>query len=241
MIKRLVGNFIDILYPKTCHLCHHQLKSNHLDNLICMDCWLKIKKNQPPFCLRCGRSLSSHRLGKNICVACQRLNFHFDRALSPCAYEGVLKELISQFKYQGKDYLSKTLSRLLLNFIEEYDLPFQLFDLVMPVPLHKRKLREREFNQARLLSEELAAKLKLKLTGNGLIRIRDTATQTELNERERWINMQGSFTVKEEGKLKGKNILLIDDVLTTGATCSEAARVLKKAGCGVVFVLTVAN
>lgn len=241
MIRRLINNFIDILYPKFCLICHSRVKDNDLDNLVCLNCWSKIKKNVPPFCRRCGRNIKDNPILKNICGQCQRIDFGFDRALSPCRYEGVLKELISQFKYQGKDYLGRTLSRLLIDFVREYNLELNLFDVIMPVPLHKRKLREREFNQAQILSEFLASKLNMELSKEELMRIRDTSTQTDLTDRMRWINVKDSFTVKKENNLKRKNILLIDDVLTTGATCSEAARVLKEAGAAVVFVLTLAN
>jgi len=209
--------------------------------VVCLNCWSKIKKNLPPFCRRCGRNIGNTYILKNICAKCQRTDFGFDRALSPCVYEGVIKELIYQFKYGARDYLGKTLSRLLVDFIRDYNLELEPFNLIMPVPLHKRKLREREFNQAQILSEALASKLDMEVSTNELIRIRDTATQTDLTDKERWNNLKGSFMVTDKGKTAGKNILLIDDVLTTGATCSEAARALKKAGAGVVFVLTLAN
>ena len=236
-----IGHFIDILYPKYCHICHNRLKSNDLNNVVCLNCWSKIKKNLPPFCRRCGRNIKNIHIAKNICAGCRRTNYSFDRALSPCVYEGVLKELIYQFKYGSRDYLGKTLSRLLIDFIKEYNLEVSLFDLIIPVPLHKRKLREREFNQAQILSEYLAAGLGIELSTKELIRVHDTRTQTELTDRQRWDNLSGCFAVSRDNKVKGKNILLIDDVLTTGATCSEAAAALKGAGAAVVFVLTLAN
>lgn len=241
MLKRFLNNFINIVYPKHCFICHDRLKSNALDNIVCMDCWSKIKKNIPPFCNRCGRHMESNQILKNICGKCQRINLTFDRAFSPCLYEGALKEMIHQFKYSGKDYLGHTLSRLLINFIKDYNLDLKLFDLIMPMPLHQRKLREREFNQARILSDFVASEFDIKLSKNHLVRIRDTSTQTDLNDEQRWRNVKDAFIVKQESELKRKNILLIDDVLSTGATCSEAARVLKNAGCGIVFVLTLAN
>jgi ComF family protein len=240
-MRNLIWHFIDILYPKHCHLCHNRLKSNDLDDVVCLDCWSGIKKNLPPFCRRCGRNIKDNRITKHICAGCRRTNFGFDRAFSPCVYEGTIKELIYQFKYGSRDYLGKTLSRLLIDFIKEYGLEVSLFDLIIPVPLHQRKLREREFNQAQTLSEFLSAGLGLELSTKELIRVRDTATQTGLDDRQRWSNLSGSFAVGNTGKVKGKNILLIDDVFTTGATCSEAAAALKSAGAGAVFVLTLAN
>jgi len=241
MIRRFINNFIDVLYPKCCRICHQRLKTNSVDNLICIDCWSKIKKNVPPFCRRCGRTIKNNCFLKNICPQCQRTDFAFDRAFSPCVYEGVVKELISQFKYKGNDYIGTSLSRLLIDFVEDYNLELKLFDLIIPVPLHPKKLREREFNQAQILSKCLADKFGMELSTNNLIRVRDTSTQTDLTDRERWRNMEGSFTVRNGSHLKRKNILLIDDVLTTGATCCEASHALKEAGVAVIFVLTLAN
>jgi len=145
------------------------------------------------------------------------------------------------FKYKDKDYLGLTLSRLMVEFIREYNLPMDFIDLVVPVPLHKTKLREREFNQAEILSNHIASQFNKKLLPDALMRLRHTKTQTELEMDERMINVKGSFSAAKNKDLKGKNILLVDDVLTTGATSSEAAYALKNAGAHIVFVLTLAN
>lgn len=240
MLRRFFNALTDIVYPKTCLICKRQLKELAcVDNLVCMQCWAKIKRNPPPFCHCCGRHLEKPL--KNICPACVRKQLHFDRAFSPCVYEGVLKELIHAFKYQGKDYLGTTLTRLMTEFIEEYSLPMDLLDLVIPIPLHKTRLREREFNQAQILSNHIARKFNKKVSHNNLRRLRLTKTQTELEIGERLLNVKGSFTATKKEDIKGKNILLVDDVLTTGATCSEAAYALKEAGANIVFVLTLAN
>ena len=240
MLRKFLNVFVDIVYPKTCLVCKRQLKAlTCVDNLVCTQCWAKIKINAPPFCHRCGRHLEKPI--KNICPACVRKELHFDRAFSPCVYEGVLKELIHAFKYQGKDYLGPTLTRLMTEFIEEYNLPMDLLDLVIPIPLHKTRLREREFNQAQILSNHIARKFNKKVSHDNLRRLRLTKTQTELEIGERLLNVKGSFTATKKEDIKGKNILLVDDVLTTGATCSEAAYALKDAGANIVFVLTLAN
>jgi ComF family protein len=166
---------------------------------------------------------------------------HFDRAFSPCLYEGVVKELIHTFKYNGRDYLGATLSKLMLEFIEDYNIPVDLLDLIIPIPLHKTRLREREFNQAQILSSYIARKFNKKLILNNLRRIRYTKTQTELETDQRLLNVKDSFAITKKEEIKDKNILLVDDVLTTGATSSEAAYALKNSGANVVFVLTLAN
>jgi ComF family protein len=242
MLVSLVKGLVDIVYPRVCLVCKTRLKGiASIDSLICAQCWDKIKKNPPPFCHSCGRHLDGKNSVKNICLKCVRKKFHFDRAFSPCLYEGVIKELIHEFKYNGKDYLGQTLSRLMVEFIKEYALPMDYLDLIVPVPLHKVRLREREFNQARILSEHIARQFDKKMLDNALIRSRHTKTQTELEETSRFLNVQNSFSMVRNDSVKGANILLVDDVLTTAATASEAAYALKKSGANIVFVLTLAN
>ena len=129
----------------------------------------------------------------------------------------------------------------MINFIKEYSLPVNYLDFIIPMPLHKTKLREREFNQAEILSMHIAKEFNKDSISNILLRHRQTKTQTELKNKDRFLNVANSFSVDSRSDLKGKNILLIDDVLTTGATSSEAALALKKAGAQTVFVLTLAN
>ncbi len=241
MLRKFLNVLADIVYPKTCLVCKRQLgELACIDNLVCTQCWDKIKRNAPPFCRSCGRQLQKPII-QNICPACVRKQLHFDRAFSPCVYEGTIKELIHAFKYRGKDYLGATLAGLMAAFIEEYALPMDILDLIIPIPLHKTRLREREFNQAQILSEHIARRFGKKTSYDSLARLRLTKTQTELETGERLLNVKGSFTAIKKEDVKGKNILLVDDVLTTGSTCSEAAYALKDAGANIVFVLTLAN
>jgi len=129
----------------------------------------------------------------------------------------------------------------MLHFIKEYRVPVEYVDLIVPVPLHKARLRQREFNQAHILSSHLAKDLSKTVSPDILIRNRDTRTQTDLEPEMRFSNVKGSFSVTDTAQIRGKNILLVDDVLTTGATCSEAAYALKDSGANIVFVMTLAN
>jgi competence protein ComFC len=237
----LISGFVDILYPKICLVCRNKLKAVAISELVCPGCWAKIKKNHPAFCRRCGRNLEKKSFALHVCLGCIKRTLHFDRAFSPCVYEGTIKELIHQFKYGKKDYLGPLLSSLMIEFIEDYDLPIDLLDLIIPVPLYPARLREREFNQAEILSRQLAKAFNKEVLTDNLIRHRPTKTQTELPPAERLLNVKESFAVKNTKALDGKNILLVDDVLTTGATASEAALTLKDAGAHIVFVLTLAS
>jgi ComF family protein len=241
MLRRLIKGLVDIVYPRVCLACKNKLKSSPPDSLICAECWVKIKRNLPPFCHCCGRRLEKSSLAKNICSECLKKKLYFDRAFSPCIYDGVIKELIHEFKYKGKDYLGLILSRLMIDFIKEYNLPMDCLDFIVPIPLHKTRLREREFNQAEILAESIAKEFNKQALCHILLRHRHTKTQTELETHQRLLNVKGSFSVNKFEDIIGKNILLVDDVLTTGATSSEAAFCLKDAGANIVFVLTLAN
>ncbi|MCX5703895.1 MAG: ComF family protein [Candidatus Omnitrophica bacterium] len=241
MLSRMIKGLLDFVYPKVCLGCKNKIKVRADNNFVCPDCWTKIKKNLPPFCHSCGRRLDKSGFSKSICPGCLKKKLHFDRAFSPCVYDGVVKELIHEFKYKGKDYLGPLLSRLMIDFIKEYNLPMDCLDFIIPIPLHKARLREREFNQAEILAKAIAKEFNKHAPSDLLLRHRHTKTQTELETDQRLCNVQGSFAVTRLEDIIGKNILLVDDVLTTGATSSEAALTLKDAGANIVFVLTLAN
>jgi len=241
MFVRLIKGLVDLVYPRRCLACKNRLTVSAFDDFVCPECWCKIKRNLPPFCHSCGRRLQHADFAKNICVLCLKKKLHFDRAFSPCIYDGVLKELIHEFKYKGKDYLGLPLSKLMIEFIQEYDLPIDYLDFIIPIPLHKTRLREREFNQAEILSNYIAKEFKKEVLSDILIRNRHTKRQTDLETGDRFFNVKGSFSVTKDNLIQGKNLMVVDDVLTTGATSSEAAYALKEVGAGIVFVLTLAN
>jgi ComF family protein len=241
MLRRFINALVDIVYPKKCLACKEKLRIPSQKEPICAKCLAKIKRNIPPFCSSCGRHLEKSNFVKNICPRCLKAKLHFDRAFSPFVYEGVIKELIHEFKYKSKNYLGSYLSAMMVEFIKEYNLPIEYIDFIIPIPLHKTKLREREFNQAQVLAEFIAKDFNKGILVDAFRRHRYTKTQTGLETTERLKNVKDSFSVTKPQILKGKNLLIIDDVLTTGATSSEAAGALKEAGANIVFVLTLAN
>jgi competence protein ComFC len=246
MLRSLCAGIKELLYPRRCLACQKSLKTHSgIDNLICAQCWQSIKRNTPPFCHSCGRHLEPRQIKREfhrkICSLCIKQPLGFDRAYSPCQYEGVIKELIHLFKYQQKEYLGKPLSSLMAEFIAQYQLPIEYFDAIVPIPLHPVRMREREFNQTEILGRYLAQACSKPLDNSILTRQRPTKTQTELIGPQRFENVAQCFAVTQGERIRGKSILLIDDVLTTGATASEAAKTLKNAGAGIVFTLTLAN
>lgn len=242
MLRGLFQGLKDLIYPNCCLVCKNKIPAADQLQLICSGCWDKLEKNLPPFCASCGRHLTPEAIEKNACPSCSKCeaDFYFDRAFSPCAYTGSIKRLIHEFKYSGKDYLGKPLGKLMNTFIQEYQLPIAYLDWVIPIPLHRSRQREREFNQAEILSQEIAREFNKKVSTDALIRVKPTMTQTQLTFRERCQNIEQSFSVTKPELIKDTNLLLVDDVLTTGATSSEAAKCLKNAGAKKVLLLTLA-
>ncbi len=241
MLRGVLRGIKDLIYPDYCLSCGNKIISRAGQAPLCPACRCRIEENTPPLCVSCGRQLTGQAPGKNLCRSCLKRNFSFDRAFSPCKYEGVVKKLIHEFKYSGKDYLGKFLGKILRDFTCAHPLPVGYIDLVIPVPLHKDRLREREFNQAHILSESVAGVFGRKTSSGILMRKKPTRTQTELGFAQRQKNIKGSFAADGSGILKGSDVLLVDDVLTTGATASEAAKTLKEAGAKKVYVLTLSS
>ncbi len=242
VLRDILRGSLDLLYPRLCLSCSSKLKvDNHVENLVCLTCWENISRNAPPFCRLCGRNLANNSNGAQVCPVCAGKKLYFDLALSPCRYENTIKELIRQFKYGGKRHLNKVFGRILTGFIREYEVAALGVDMVVPIPLSRCRLREREFNQAELLAKTVAAELGKPLLFP-LSRIRNTCAQAEIEDKEaRLKNVKGSFTAGRISDIIGKHILLVDDVLTTGATASEASGALKASGAAKVSVLTLAN
>jgi len=241
VLQNMVQGFVDLLYPPSCPACKKTLPRVAMETMVCLPCWSQITVNQPPFCHGCGRQMNRRDPGKNTCSHCIKTPHAYDRAYSVCVYDGTIKTLIHEFKYNDKQYLGRPLARLLIDFIRKYDLPVGYMDYLIPVPLHSAKLREREFNQAQVLCAEVAAAFGKPVLDGNLFRYRATDTQATLEPHQRFLNVKGCFAVTEKESIKGRNFLLIDDVLTTGATASEAAGALKDSGANIVFVLTLAS
>jgi len=174
------------------------------------------------------------------CPACAKNDPQFDFAWAACLYSAPLRDLICKFKYNQKTYFRKIFAGLITDFVKNYRFDINQFDIITPIPLFPSRLRERGYNQSRLLAEQIAREYQLDLSLGNLVRIRNTEHQTLLSEKERWTNIHEAFRIKDSVKFSGKNVLIIDDLLTTGATASEAARTLKNAGAETVGVLALA-
>jgi ComF family protein len=147
-----------------------------------------------------------------------------------------MTELIPRYKFHNKTALRKTFAAVIRHFLGHYGIVIQ-GDFITPVPLHPARLRERGYNQASLIAKILSEAITIPLAPNELERVRHTPRQSELGQKDRFTNIQGAFKMKPSSELMGKRIILVDDLLTTGATASEAAKTLKAAGAVEVTVI----
>ena len=182
MLQKLFKGLRDLIYPNCCLVCKNKVRQTDQQELICSSCWDKIEQNLPPFCFRCGRHLTPEAIEKNTCLNCSE--FNFDRAFSPCRYTGVIKKLIHEFKYSGKDYLGKPLGKLMQTFIRDYQLPIAHLDFIIPDTLHKNRQREREFNQAEILSHQVTEEFSKQVLTSDLMSVKHRQTQTKVNFQE---------------------------------------------------------
>lgn len=234
MLKDLYHGFLDLLYPP-------DLSANHLKTMtfptepVCLKPG-GIALNHPPFCLKCSRQLKD--IQKNLCANCRRFPPEFDFAWCASPYTDPLKKYIHEFKYYQKTMHRHFFGRLMVHFVRRFDLDIEQFDMIVAIPLHPARLRERGYNQSALLAGQLAKTFSIPHKEGLLRKTRPTRNQVDLLRKERFTNILGAFTIKSQSDIGGKNILLIDDILTTGATASEAARALKENGAEVVGVFT---
>ena len=175
-----------------------------------------------------------------LCGECRSSPPLFDRALSVCQYDETVRDIISAYKYHNKPYIGKDLVSIILKFLDEKIIELSP-ELIIHVPLHVKRLKERGYDQAYILSEGIGRHINIRVSYKNLIRTRYTTPQVDLNGIERMKNVKGAFLITDPSELKDKSILLIDDVFTTGATIKECVKVIKRAGAGKVYVLTFAR
>lgn len=232
--NRVVNGILNGLYPLdfTCNYCNKEMENPSRSGL-CSDCEKELKYNDNGICITCGRPLDSET---NYCLSCQNTKRYFEFARSPLVYDGICRKLIYQFKFNNKKYLAKYFASLMVDtFLSN---PYTV-DLITYVPVSKSKLVSRGYNQSELLAKELGEKLKIDVL-SAITKNKETVDQVGLSGKERAENLRGAFAVSKE-LVKGKNILLVDDVLTTGSTCNEVSRMLVNAGAKSVKVLVIAS
>ncbi|UCF91774.1 MAG: ComF family protein [Desulfobacterales bacterium] len=212
---------------------------------LCRECARQIITVESPICSSCGIMFKSREGQDHLCEECIRTPKRFRRARAAVVYEQALRTVIQRYKYRGKIQLARPLGRLLFTVFRRYWEETEI-DLIIPVPLHRRRFRKRGYNQAFLPLREWkhasnAVGSAVPVNRRVLERSKPTAPQTGLGRKERMVNLQDAFTVREPAVIQNQRILLVDDVYTTGATVEEGARALLNAGAACVDVLTLAR
>jgi len=239
MLQRLWAPIIDLLFPPICHLCREYISSAG-EVMLCPECLVKAVPVRTPRCTCCGQQFVSPIGADHLCGPCITSPPPFSAARAALLFEGNTRELVHQFKYGKRVLLRKPLGLLAAAYLNDIAGEFGA-DLIVPVPLHVKRLRQRGFNQALLLGEIFSQKWEVPLSRSNLTRIRWTEPQVNLGAAERSANVKGAFALNNAREIAGRKIFLVDDVYTTGSTVKECCRVLLKEGATEVVVLTVAR
>jgi len=225
--RALLDHILNLLFPVTCIHCHAPVQERRWGGA-CPECWSSLIRLEPPFCVKCGEPAPAI---EGLCGLCIKDEHAFDFARSALLFTRTLREIIHHLKYSDRVSLTKPLGDILKECMERE--PFT-GNLIIPVPLHPSRERERGFNQAELLATRLGRPVARRL----LRRRKNTQSQTGLSRNQRKRNLAAAFETR--GEVKG-TVIVVDDVYTTGSTMDEIARTLKRAGAERVEVLTVAR
>lgn len=237
-IKTAARGLLDVVFPPYCLVCRSPLAIASAEKL-CPSCNEGLEIIDPPFCYKCGAHTDGEdRDGR--CLSCRNGAMAFKRAVSAGRYAGTIRELTLRLKYGGEKSLAGFFGEMIVRRMCRETFRTEI-DLVVPVPMRFWRMIARRYNQSELIASEVAAMLGVDFAADILAKTKNTPRQEGLDRRERLRNVRESFRVKRPKKIAGKNILIVDDVLTTGATLSECARALRRSGSGRVYAAVVAK
>ena len=228
---------VSLLYPPVCTLCGGKTRAGEY---LCERCEAKATPIVAPFCQQCSEPFEGAIATAFTCANCTHHTIYFDAAVAAYRGRGIVRQIIHDFKYGRQIHLRHLVARWLYAALDDERLRGREFDMIVPVPLHPARQRERGFNQANLLAELLTAQISIP-SKPVLKRVRYTTTQTALDRAERMENLHNAFRLRRNANVRGLRVLLIDDVLTTGSTLSECARILKRSGAISVHAATAAR
>lgn len=234
-MNKFFAKIKSLLFPNDlkCDICGKEISSGNR-KVLCDEC---MKKLPIIFrgCVKCGEKIDGEY---DVCYTCKHSFRDFDKNFSVCEYTGLAKQMVWSLKYENQKYLAGTIAVFLVEKIINENVKF---DILTCVPTSAKNKKKRGYNQAELIAREVAKLLKCNFCSDVLYRVKENFSQVELSAVERAKNIENSFIVQNRSVVKGKTILVVDDVLTTGATMSECAKMLKKAGADKVFGITFAN
>ncbi|MCT4509067.1 MAG: ComF family protein [Tepidibacter sp.] len=233
----MINDFIDYIYPRNikCILCKNPISKNNSYSL-CKDCFNKLKFIKKG-CSKCGKPLTDF-YKKDICLNCETKEYTFTRALSCVEYYDNIHKLIYSFKYGLKTYLSYNIAEIMNDKLKYENIDF---DYIIPVPLHKKRLKKRGYNQALLIAKQIS-KIRKKEVLDIVVRNENTPFLSQLSREERLKKMKNVFTLTQNNnKIYKKNLLIVDDIFTTGATVNEISRNLIKLEPSKIYAISFAT
>lgn len=234
MVSKILNYIIEFIYPPKCMACDNIIPLEN-ERWICDKCRSLFKYIEGNTCKICGIILEK---SKSKCVDCIERNNIFNTNKAIFIYEGIIQDIIHKFKYGKKPYLGKGLGVLMLNRLLLTPYIFKDINYIVPIPIHKNRMRNRGFNQSELLAKEISKGLGLPMASNLIIRKKDTKPQSAFSPLGRKNNLKDAFVVNKKYNLKNKNILLIDDIYTTGSTLNACCEVLYELGVNKVNATT---
>jgi ComF family protein len=227
-----------IFFPPSCAFCNSSRAEFRTG--ICTSCLESVRRVSEPFCTQCGLPVPGLSLQESgLCGRCLIKPPPYRKARYAVYYEGPLRDALISFKFGRALDVSRTLSHFMVEAFHKH-FSSDEFDIIIPVPLHQSRLLQRGFNQAVILGHHIAASTGLPLERSTLLKVKDTPPQVGLPRAQRVANLRNSFATKDTGKIRGKRVLLVDDVATTGSTLTEAAKTLMKSGATTVGTLALA-
>lgn len=231
-----------LFYPDVCQVCHEH-RASAAEGYVCHSCWTRrdgVEFIVEPFCRCCGLPFEGDISVSFECSNCRDEQFHFRFARAAVKMRGVVQDVIHRYKYSNENWFEPFLADLLIRAAKPA-LARETWDYIVPIPLHWLKVRERSFNQSVRLARRLSRETGIPVKARLLRRTQRTETQTRLTRRERAENVKRAFAFAGRHPLNGQRIILLDDVLTTGATANACTKVLMDNGASVVDVWTVAR
>lgn len=232
---KYTGEYIlSLLYPDICPFCGRILKKEEWGQ-ICKKCEFKLPYIYEPRCKRCGKPVNKEE--QEYCRDCENHRHYYDGGLAVWEHRPVVAQAIYQFKYHNRRVYSRFFAKEMVKSYESVIRKWNI-DLIVPIPISKKRKRQRGYNQAELIAEEISSLMGISLDAHSFARIKDTVAQKKLDVWKRKINLSKAFVWRGENKLQG-NILLIDDIYTTGNTIDAAAKVLKASGASKVYFMTI--
>lgn len=236
-MKIYLDHLVHLLFPPRCPFCDEVLFSSVFlpEEPVCAACRGKLEYIREPVCKKCGKPLENER--QEYCYDCVRHKRDFIQGKALWVYRGAVQESIYRFKYHGRQEYARYYGRELVRVYGDWMKRCKIEGIV-PIPLSKRRMRQRGFNQAELIAREINRRTGVPIYGKLLVRVRDTRAQKELNDEERKNNLKKAFKTTAN-KVQLNHILLIDDIYTTGSTMQEAAEELRRSGVGEIYCLSI--